>query len=62
MMLAITKGDTGEGVVEELREFIGPPDVDQAKQDAPERYALGYIILPQADGCVDFLHIPVHFI
>ena len=37
MTLALTKGDTGEGVVEDLREFLGPPDVEQAKQDAPER-------------------------
>ena len=37
MTLVVSKGDTGEGVVEGLREFLGPPDVEQAKESAPER-------------------------
>ena len=37
MTLVLTKGDTGEGVVEEIRDLIGPKDVEQAKELAPER-------------------------
>ncbi len=37
MTLVLTKGDTGEGVVEEIRDLIGPTDVEQAKEEAPER-------------------------
>lgn len=37
MTLVLSKGDTGEGVVDEFRELIGPADVDLAKQDAPTR-------------------------
>ena len=37
MTLVLTKGDTGEGVVEEIRDLIGPPDVELAKQEAPDR-------------------------
>lgn len=36
MTLVVSKGDTGKGVIEEVREFLGPPDVDQAKQDSPD--------------------------
>lgn len=36
MTLVLTKGDTGEGVVEEIRDLIGPKDVEQAKELAPE--------------------------
>ena len=38
MILVVSKGETGEGVIEELREFLGPPDVEKAKEDSPERY------------------------
>ena len=38
MTLVLSKGDSGEGVLEELREFIGPTDSYQAKEEAPERY------------------------
>lgn len=37
MTLVLTKGDTGEGVVEEIRDLIGPTDSEQAKETAPER-------------------------
>ena len=37
MTLVLTKGDTGEGIIEAVRQFIGPPDVDQSKQEAPDR-------------------------
>jgi len=37
MTLVLSKGDTGEGVIDEFRELIGPADVDLAKQDAPTR-------------------------
>ena len=36
--LVLTKGDTGEGVMEEIRELVGPKDVEVAKEEAPERY------------------------
>ena len=38
MTLVLTKGDTGEGIIEGVRQFIGPTDVDQAKQEAPDRW------------------------
>ena len=38
MTVVVTHGDTGEGVVEQVRELMGPADVDLAKQDAPDRY------------------------
>ena len=37
MTLVLTKGDTGEGVVDDIRSFIGPPDVEKAKEESPER-------------------------
>lgn len=37
MTVVLSKGDTGEGVINEFRELIGPADVDMAKQDAPSR-------------------------
>ena len=37
MTLVLTKGDTGEGVVDDIRNFIGPPDVEKAKEESPER-------------------------
>ncbi len=40
MTLVLTKGDTGEGVLEEVRTVIGPKDVEQAKEEAPERYGV----------------------
>ena len=37
MTLALTKGETGEGVVEDMRSLIGPTDVEEAKTECPER-------------------------
>lgn len=37
MTLVLTKGETGEGIVEDIRKIIGPKDVEQAKEVAPER-------------------------
>lgn len=42
MTLVLTKGDTGEGVVDDIRNFIGPPDVEKAKEESPERLRLSY--------------------
>ena len=42
MTVVLSKGDTGEGVIDEFREIIGPADVDVAKQDAPSRWDLYY--------------------
>lgn len=39
MTVVVTRGDTGEGVVEEVRQLMGPTDVDLAKEDSPERYS-----------------------
>ncbi len=38
MTLVVTKGETGEGVVGDIRQLIGPPDVEKAKQEAPDRW------------------------
>lgn len=37
MTLILTKGDTGEGVVDTIRDLVGPKDVEQAKETAPQR-------------------------
>ena len=36
-IMVVTKGDTGEGVVHEVRSLIGPKDTEVAKEEAPER-------------------------
>lgn len=36
-VLALTKGKTGENIISEFRDLIGPTDVDEAKTQAPER-------------------------
>ena len=37
MTLVLTKGETGEGVVQRVRSLIGPTDVEEAKNEKPER-------------------------
>ena len=37
MTVILSKGDIGEGVVDEFRELLGLPDIEVAKQDAPTR-------------------------
>ena len=39
MTVVVTRGETGEGVVEEVRQLMGPTDVDLAKENLPERYS-----------------------
>ncbi|XP_060586769.1 thioredoxin domain-containing protein 3 homolog isoform X4 [Ruditapes philippinarum] len=36
IVLAITKGKTGENIIKEFRDLIGPPEVEDAKEAAPE--------------------------
>ena len=36
-VILLTKGDTGEGVVEQWREIIGPFDAAVAKNENPDR-------------------------
>ncbi len=36
MTLVVSKGQTGDGVIDEVRQLIGPPDVEKAKEEAPE--------------------------
>ena len=43
MTLVLSKGDTGEGVIQEVRDFLGPKDVEKAKEESPERYSTHYI-------------------
>lgn len=38
MTLVISKGEAGEGALENFRELLGPTNVDEAKDSAPERY------------------------
>lgn len=35
-VFVVTKGDTGEGVVGEIRTLLGPKDVSVAKEEDPE--------------------------
>jgi hypothetical protein len=37
-ILVLTKGDFGEGIVEEWQEIIGPATVAEAKEQAPNRF------------------------
>ena len=37
MTVVVTEGETGEGVVETVRELMGPVDIDVAKEQNPER-------------------------
>ena len=37
IILVISKGDTGENIIEEWRDMLGPKDVELAKEEAPER-------------------------
>ena len=36
--LVLTKGGKGENVLQEWREMLGPPTVEKAKEEAPERW------------------------
>ena len=40
MTLALTKGTSGEGVVEDVRKLLGPKDVEQAKEEVPDRWGI----------------------
>ena len=42
MTLVISKGEAGEGALENFRELLGPTNVDEAKESAPERYVCAY--------------------
>nr|XP_054754234.1 thioredoxin domain-containing protein 3 homolog isoform X9 [Lytechinus pictus] len=35
-ILVLTRGDTGEGVVSDIRNLLGPKDIEVAKEEAPE--------------------------
>jgi len=37
-ILVLTKGDFGEGIVEEWQEIMGPVSITEAKEQAPNRY------------------------
>lgn len=37
IVLAITKGKTGQNIIKEFRELIGPTEVEEAKEQAPDR-------------------------
>lgn len=41
-VLVLTKGDTGEGVVHEVRNLLGPKDINIAKEEAPESWRAMY--------------------
>ena len=36
-ILVLTKGETGEGIIEEWRDLLGPTAVEDAKEVAPDR-------------------------
>ena len=37
MTLVVSKKDAEKGVVEEIRNILGPKDVEKAKEEAPTR-------------------------
>lgn len=60
-ILVLTKGETGEGIIEEWRELLGPPTVEEAKDAAPERSVVNYFLLPYMPfSCYGTLVISVH--
>ena len=44
MTLVLTRGGSGEGVVEDIRKLLGPKDVEQAKEEVPDRWAVHFLI------------------
>ena len=44
MTLVLSKGETGDGVVDGIRTLIGPPDVEKAKEESPEWYTEHYYV------------------
>ena len=36
-VLVLTKGDTGDHVIDDWRELLGPSSVEDAKEQAPDR-------------------------
>ena len=37
MTVVLSKGESGEGVVDEFRSLLGPTSVEEAKEQSPER-------------------------
>ena len=37
VVLVLTKGDTGDTVIQEWRDLLGPASVEEAKESAPDR-------------------------
>ena len=44
VILVITKGETGDTIIEEWRELIGPKAVEEAKEKAPDRYDVSDVL------------------
>ena len=36
-VLVLTKGETGENIIHEFRDLLGPPSVEEAREIAPDR-------------------------
>ena len=49
MTLVISKGEAGEGALESFRELLGPTNVEEAKESAPERYMYTYTRPPPGE-------------
>ncbi|CAG2195481.1 NME8 [Mytilus edulis] len=52
-VLALTKGKTGENIIDEFRDLIGPTDVEEAKTQKPERELAFFFpdfVAPHVDG------------
>lgn len=45
-VLALTKGKTGENIIDEFRDLIGPTDVEEAKTQKPERFVVCSMVKP----------------
>ena len=43
MTLVLTRGPSGEGVVEDIRKLLGPKDVEQAKEEVPDRCDINFL-------------------
>ena len=45
VVLVLTKGATGEGIIDEWRDMLGPANVEEAKENAPDRLDRETIIM-----------------
>ena len=61
VILVITKGETGDTIIEEWRELIGPKAVEEAKEKAPDRYDVWDVLTLVAINLFQVIEILPHW-